>query len=68
MPELFLSSGYNVVLLLGWREYHVKFVITPLNCIAAITAPVSAITAIITAAIHGGGVFDQQQEGRVLDV
>jgi hypothetical protein len=47
--------------------YHVKFIVTPLNCIAAaITAPVSAITAIITAAVHVGGAFDQQQEEEVL--
>jgi hypothetical protein len=40
------------------NSHHVKFVITLLNYIAAVTALVSAITAVI----HCWGVFDQQQE------
>jgi hypothetical protein len=47
----------------GNLSHHVKFVITSLNCIAAITATGRNITAIITAAIHGGGLFDQQRQG-----
>ena len=52
------------------NSHHIRFIITPLNCIdAAITAPISAITATITAtitaAVHGEGVFDQQQEEEV---
>ena len=59
------------------NSHHVEFIIAPLHCIAAAAAaaaaaitpaPVSTTitTAIITATVHGGVEFDQQQEEAVL--